>query len=190
MGGEPSSILERLARLEASQRKDYYPGELKLWPFPPDELPEHWYLPNGDLTSVDSVPGKALMSLSPAYRSHWGITIQNGMVSLPDVFDDSGDGYFFRPVNGTARAVGSRQGDAMREIEGVSANLVIRMKNESYSGPFFGELITADRGLSGNINSATNHERPGFRASQCVPVAPENRSKNVGFTPGIFLPPL
>jgi hypothetical protein len=192
--GSSSSVWTKLAELERKLAmmagETYYPGEIKLWSFPPDELPEHWYLPNGDLTSVNSEPGKALMALSPAYKSHWGVTVQNGMVSLPNVFDDSGDGLFFRAVNGTARTVGSRQGDAIREIEGVSANLVIRIKSESYSGPFFGELITAGQGLNGNVNSATNHERPGFRASQCVPTASENRPKNVGLTPGIYLPPL
>jgi hypothetical protein len=192
--GSSSSVWTKLAELEKKlammARETYYPGEIKLWPFPPDELPEHWYLPNGDLTSIDSVPGKALVALSPAYKSRWGITIQNGMVSLPDVFDDSGDGLFFRAVNGTARTVGSKQGDAIRDISGTSYMLGNVSKTAEASGPFSYTVQTASHVYTGGSNGSYNASYTNFRAGDCVPTANENRPNNVGLTPGIYLPPL
>jgi hypothetical protein len=192
--GSLSAILatvdELKKQLATMAGETYYPGEIKLWPFPPDELPEHWYLPNGDLTSIDSVPGKALVALSPAYKSRWGITIQNGMVSLPNVFDDSGNGYFFRAVDGTTRTVGSKQGDAIRNIVGKSKLRPSGEKAEQDTGPFASTVSYPNQAVNGV--SAPNYDfvLMNFDASRCVPTANENRPNNLGFTPGIYLPPI
>jgi hypothetical protein len=164
-----------------------YPGEIRLLPFPPDELPDDWYLPNGDLTSVDSGPGKVLVSMSPAYKSLWGLTVQNGQIPLPNVFDASGQGYFFRAVDGTSRVVGSKQGDAIRNIVGKSKLRPTGVKAEQDTGPFASTVDYPNQSTNGVNNSSYDWLLMDFDASRCVPTANENRPNNLGFTPGIFL---
>jgi hypothetical protein len=164
-----------------------YPGEIRLLPFPPDELPDDWYLPNGDLTSVDSGPGKVLVSMSPAYKSRWGLTVQNGQIPLPNVFDASGQGYFFRAVDGTSRTVGSKQGDAIRNIVGKSKLRPVGMKTEQDTGPFASTVNYPNQSTNGTSNASYDWLLMDFDASRFVPVANENRPTNLGFTPGIFL---
>ena len=170
----------------------YVKGEIKFWPFPPDELPFGFYLGNGDLYPENSPQGEELLALSPAYRAAWGITLANGQVNMPKFFDDEGDGYFPRAVDGVNRAVGSKQDDAIRNIKSVNDDRVIinnfetNIINNNYP-PHFVKNTNANKILQTATAAGWSIASYAFDASLCVPVASENRPKNMGLLPCVYL---
>lgn len=171
-------------------------GHIYPVPFPPDELPEHHYMPNGEGLLKESEAGRRLLAMSTAYKTAHRITENETHVFLPNVFDENGNGYFVRFVDGVARRVGARQGDGIRNITG---DFFVRGTTES---PY--NTITGSTGAFTHLAPETNitkhygfekgtaHCRNAitFDASKVVPTADENRPKNYGFTPAIYLPPL
>lgn len=162
-------------------------GHIYPVPFPPNELPDHHYVPNGEGLLKTSEAGKTLLTMSTAYKSAHGITENATYVYLPNVFDETGDGYFPRFVDGENRKVGSKQGDAIRNIIGVIDSVAHGSTKPSSAGGAFKRRYSTDRG---NATSTGATEHFDFDASRVVPTAHENRPKNYGFTPAIYLPPL
>ncbi|WP_430735173.1 phage tail protein [Halodesulfovibrio aestuarii] len=161
-------------------------GHIYPVPFPPNELPAHHYVPNGEGLLKTSEAGKTLLSMSAAYKAAHRVTENETHVFLPNVFDTNGDGYFPRFVDGVSRQVGSLQGDAMQNIVGEihtgtafedGGTGALRRAGYAMSSYWVG---TSVQGIDGFI----------FDASLIARTAHENRSKNYGFTPAIYLPSL
>lgn len=182
-------------------------GHIYLVPFPPGEMPQHHYLPNGEGLLRTSQAGKRLRSMSSAYKSAWGITENSTHVFLPNLFGSNGDGYFFRPVNGVNRKVGNKQGDAIRNITGEftatwapdnNGNNIHYPVGNSYAADYLTGAFKEGKKIAG----ATSYRMYGntgltsgacglaFDASRIVPTAHENRPVNIGMLPAIYLPPM
>ena len=165
-------------------------GHIELMPFPPDELPQHHYVPNGEGLLRTSEAGKTLRAMSAGYKAVWGITENSTHVFLPNLFGSNGDGYFFRPVNGVSRQVGNKQGDAIRDITG----WIDLIDGFEFANPATAGAITAaasPRGTNnGHNKGGWDGARVSFDASRVVPTAYENRPINIGMIPTIYLPPL
>lgn len=159
-------------------------GHVDLVPFRPDALPPDYYMLNGDGLLKTSEAGKTLLSMPSTFKSDWGVTENSTHIFLPNVFSGS-DGYFFRAVNGSSRRVGNKQGDAIREISGTIS---------SYDHTFDGATgaFRCAGGASGTPTgpSGSGYADLNFYVSRVVPTAHENRPKNIGMTPVIYLPPL
>lgn len=161
-------------------------GHIELLPFRPDALPPHHYMCNGEGVLKTSSAGERLLSMPSTYKTNWGVTENSTHVFLPNVFSGS-DGYFFRAVNGSSRRVGNKQNDAIRNITG---HMAFRA-GQVYENYASGALFASGESLSGATSAATEpREDFSFDASRVVPTAHENRPKNVGMTPTIYLPPL
>ncbi|MEZ6852785.1 phage tail protein [Halodesulfovibrio aestuarii] len=161
-------------------------GHIYPVPFPPDELPPHHQVANGEGLLKTSDAGKTLLSMSAAYKAAHRVIENETHVFMPNVFDENGDGYFPRFVDGGSRNVGSVQGDAMQNIVGEihtgtafedGGTGAIRRAGYAMSSYWVG---TSVQGIDGFI----------FDASLIVRTAHENRPKNYGFIPAIYLPPL
>lgn len=153
----------------------------------PNELPEHWYFRNGELVDKTSPAGMRLLAISATYKLRHNITETETHISLPNAFDDNGDGYFDRPVDGVNRLVGSMQGDAIRNITGRVGGAVT-----GYFGDPTGcctKYSPPDPHPYAGTGSATVS---GIKIdlSRSVPTSHENRPVNYGSTPAVFLPPL
>jgi hypothetical protein len=182
----------------------HYVGEIALYPFRVDELPDCVYFCGGDLYALDSPQGIVLNGLSANYKKDWGIKAEDGYINVPYLLDANGNGYFFRPVDGTTRLPGSKQTDAIRNIKTTAED---KTNNVGYGSPYthanyrsvttepldppFYNIVTHHNGYSLNILTGGNARTlfMGFDASLCnnVPTAPENRPVNVGMIAGISL---
>ncbi|SHI82202.1 phage tail protein [Halodesulfovibrio aestuarii] len=162
-------------------------GHIYPVPFPPDELPPHHYVPNGEGLLKTSDAGKTLLSMSAAYKAAHRVIENETHVFMPNVFDENGDGYFPRFVDGGSRSVGSTQGDAIRNITGQMLMQHGETKNDYENGALFatGESLSGATGTSTILRSGL-----GLDVSRIVPTSHENRPKNYGFIPAIYLPPL
>jgi hypothetical protein len=173
-----------------------FPGKIELFTCPPTEILEDWALCNGDLFALTSDKGIALNGLSSAMKTALGIAINGSNINVPNLFDSSGNGYFLRPVNGTTRAVGDKQGDASRNIKSPQSTKNTQIYTSTINGrnlaPFVystesgqttsGYYIAVTAGSGYNIGYA------GFDASLTgIPVATENRPINIGALPCIYL---
>lgn len=166
-------------------------GDQKLSPFRSEAF---WYLMNGDNFLLTSPQGQALNGLSADYKADWGIVVSvvNGqnVINVPNYFDAAGNGYFDRAVNGTNRRVGSRQGDAMRNITGWAG---FNVNDYAYgwwgaSGAFRISEASTHKAISSATNTATNVNFGfTFEPWLVVPTASENRPANIGKTPLIYL---
>lgn len=174
-------------------------GHIYPVPFPPNELPDHHYIANGEGLLKTSQAGKTLLSMSAAYKTAHRVTETATHVFLPNMFGENGDGYFPRFVDGVTRKVGSTQGDAIRNLSGHFNIRGVRTSNYILIEPSRHGAIKAETyftgGLSGwgtmvGCNTVNPGQRVVFDASKVVPTAHENRPKNYGFTPAIYLPPL
>ncbi|WP_290922037.1 phage tail protein [Halodesulfovibrio sp.] len=171
-------------------------GHIYGVPFPPNELPEHHYVANGEGLLKTSQAGKTLLSMSAAYKAAHRVTENATHVFLPNLFDENGDGYFSRFVNGVTRKVGSVQGDAAPNIVGsVQPNAIRTNSNSvSYSGALAStSMYKLDQYGGGHYS--LNGGTLSIDASRSSPVygresAREIRPKNYGFTPAIYLPPM
>jgi hypothetical protein len=186
-----STGAEMVCLTESAQSATNYVGDIRLWPFAGASLPEGWYLTNGDTYADASDQGIVLHGLSAAYQAAWGIESSGGYINVPDLFDSNGNGYFPRPVDGTARQVGNIQGDAIRNITGEA----------SHAGSAFGQLqrfdvpaetsgaLTAGQDTPYALAGATSDSGSRLRidVSLVVPTAEENRPVNIGMTPAIYL---
>ncbi|MEZ6853123.1 phage tail-collar fiber domain-containing protein [Halodesulfovibrio aestuarii] len=161
-------------------------GHIYPVPFLPDELPQHHYVPNGEGLLKTSGAGKTLLAMSAAYKTAHCVTENATHVFLPNVFDENGDGFFPRFVDGVNRNVGSTQRDAIQNITG-QFDKILCNDFVSASGAFhISSQVATSAELSGDGERCTFD----FDASRVVPTAHENRPKSYGFTPAIYLPPL
>jgi hypothetical protein len=186
---------------EAGVGNSLYPsivGHITLLPFRPSKLAQFgWYFANGETTLLSSDQGKVLNGFDEDYKSDWGIVISGNLISYPNWFTATGKGYFPRAVDGSSRLPGSIQDDAMREIQsppGINSNV-----NHSILGgwsltttlpveaPFYSENVALYATISNGSNLRAYLLK--FKASLAdgVLVADENRPKNVGMTPAIYL---
>lgn len=174
-------------------------GHIYPVPFPPNELPQHHYIPNGEGLLKTSPQGKRLLSMSSAYKTVHRVTENATHVFLPNVFDTNGDGFFLRFVDGVNRTVGSKQHDAAPEIEGridsspSSGGQFLSDYPVTSSGAF--SVSTATKAAITNASSTTLPSGILFKASRSNATygrdgTNEVRSKNYGFVPAIYLPPL
>jgi hypothetical protein len=170
-------------------------GTIKYVFLEPDDVPERWYIPNGDTFPVDSPQGKVLIyHFSAAIQEALGIVVINDRVNLPNVFMTNGEGYFLRPANGFDREIGSIQGDAMRNIKSGDKGVynMTWLTGSSY-GPLE-PFVRRDAGVAERTFAVANW--PGitqnimdFDASTAdgVVVADENRPHNIGVLPIMYL---
>lgn len=174
-------------------------GHIYPVPFPPDELPQHHYLPNGEGLLKTSDAGKALLSMSAAYKSAHRVTENATHVFLPNVFDAEGRGYFPRFVDGLSRLVGSIEGSASPNISGTLAlsdqtNTACRVRVIEATGAFAGRLESGGTaGYHASIQLNNVWRAATFNAGRSSSVyrdTNEVRSSNYGFVPAIYLPPL
>jgi len=163
-----------------------YLGEIRLFPFQVDQLPAYWAKCDGSYYNLDSDVGKGLLRLSDEYRAAWGIAIVGTQINVPRFFADDWRGYFIRAVDGTLRAVGSVQEDAIRNIKtGDGGGLLSRsIYPNGDMGPLGYQVTTTNAPGSGN--NATTIYNFDFDASRVVPTAEDNRPLNVGMIPAIY----
>jgi hypothetical protein len=166
---------------------DSFVGDIRPLFFRAGQLIHGWYSCNGDNYAITSPPGQALLSLPAQVRADLDIVSSGGLVNVPDLFDSNGDGYFIRGVDGTSRTVGSRQGDAIRNITGVSAGRTRHDPGMSYSGALYAAYMLVGGSFQGTNNSSYSQDCTGIDASLVVPTANENRPKNIGATYAIYL---
>ena len=195
-GGNNGDVLRRDGSSAKWEKLALVPaGHIYPVPFPPDELPQHHYVPNGEGLLKTSPQGQCLLSMSPAYKTAHRVTENATHVFLPNVFDTNGDGFFPRFVDGVSRTVGSKQGDAIRNIKGeVKAaggdDFISKYGGDKLitTGAF--DKISRQCAYAGTSHySCTSGAGFTFDTSRTVPTAHENRSKNYGFVPAIYLPP-
>lgn len=165
-----------------------YVGEIRLFPFRKNELPEGWYLCDGTKYSTSGAVGSALQGLSSTYRGDWDITQASDQINVPDLFDGS-DGYFVRPVNGSARTPGATQSDAIRNITGHlggggEAGSTLYSTNLTGGSFYLGGGTGQAHGAGGGSG---RYQIGYFDASRQVPTAAENRPINIGMLPAIYL---
>lgn len=159
-------------------------GKIDFLPFSGDELPACWYSCNGDHYPLKSPQGEVLNAFSQTFKADWGVTVADDNISLPNLFQSDGRGYFVRAANGTTQAVGLSgvQGDAIRNITGTVNFLVASISG--VANVFNWSGANSFQGFSNNV------QIPGgftFNASRVVPTAEENRPLNIGMTPAIYL---
>ena len=169
-------------------------GEFAWLACAPEEVRPGFIILNGDRYPGDSFNGQALLRLSPAFRAAWGIEVDDddGTINSPDMFDENGDGYFPRAVDGVSRAVGSKQPDVIINITGFLQSGLGRNKsltNNEQGALYFGEVRAENSTFTTITNTGFNVSWFGFDASKDtnVLIADENRPKNVGLLPCIFL---
>jgi hypothetical protein len=164
------------------------PGCMDFLPFRPGEQPFGWYFMNGDKYAQASVQGVALLALPANFRTDWSIVLSGGLVNVPNWFDSAGDGYFPRAVNGSTRKPGSVQTDAIRDIIGEIKNISIHNPTVDHTGAFYSNTTSTNSSLMGQTPfSGIDREFTVFKASRVVPTAAENRPKNRGLLPCIWL---
>ena len=172
-------------------------GEIRLLPFRVDALPPGWYFCNGDRYPSASPEATALLSLPAGFWADWGITQTVNGVNVPNLFSD-GRGLFLRSVDGTTRAVGSIEGDAIRNLTGNLGTFYksnATFDNSNGSGDATGGTALFWKNVAGTFgNTLTSGlskigNNPTLDASNQVPTASENRPLNVGMTPAIYLGP-
>ena len=172
-------------------------GDIRYWPFRAGSLPPLWYACTGDNYALTSVQGQALNGLPATFKSDWGIVVSGGtLINVPMAFSSDGFGYFVRAVDGTTRQVGTaaEQGDAMREMKGLagirafSYKSTYTVKYYPIEPPFYmKQIIHANTQSHGDGDSNADEIQLGFDASLSGPTAAENRPKNIGMTPAIYL---
>ena len=164
-------------------------GDMRLWPFRPDDLPQGWYFGNGDQYDLASPQGEALNSLNSNYKADWNIVVTGDYINLPNLFYSDGRGYFFRAVDGTSRQVGSPENDAQRRLTGNLIGLLGRSTSIAGDGVFANivRLNPTWTFTSGAPNYMQEQPVPFDSAYSGNPTGPENVSLNVGLTPAVYL---
>lgn len=160
-------------------------GSIQLLPFRRDEMPLGWYVCDGSVHELTSTQGQALNALPMGFKQDWKIIAENGFISLPKLFNDQGKGYFFRPVDGVLRAVGSAEGDAIRNITGRCGGRF--GKNDMLGALHTMAVSYNNTGPASMTSSSWIEGWMGFDSSKVVPTADENRPLNIGMLPAIFL---
>jgi hypothetical protein len=166
-----------------------YIGEIRLWPFRAEKLPPGWFIPDGSSFLLTSYKGQRLNNLDSDYKQDLGIVISGNYISMPDLFDENGNGYFIRPVNGTNRGVGSIQIDSIRNIKGTVGDFQVHsVVNPSINGPWDIHNVTYNLAFANSGNSSYRLISINFNAENAgVEVDYENRPINIGFIPGMYL---
>ena len=165
----------------------FYNGEIRLLPFSVGELPENWYFLNGDQYALTSPVGMALNSLPATFKTRWGITTTSTTISLPKLFDSSGDGYFLRAVDGSTREPGSTQTDAIRNITSNSVIIGTKFNADTPTGALSYTSLTAATSFANTSYGSCSIGSFGFNASKSVATSTENRPKNIGLLPCMYL---
>lgn len=159
-------------------------GSIQLLPFRRNETPVGWHVCDGSLYALDTLQGQALNALPMGFKQDWKIVAENGFICLPNLFDENGKGYFFRPVDGVYREVGSAEGDAIRNIEGTTYAGSYGSGGNSTGAIYSRGVQYSKIGLT----KASDYTfSMGFDASRVVPTADENRPLNIGMLPAIYL---
>ena len=169
-------------------------GEIRLLPFRAGEMPFGWYFCNGDRFHVTTAQGGALAALPNNMKADWGIGVSGDTISLPTLFDN-GEGLFLRPVDNHVRLPGNRQDDATRNITGSfsvgeQVGLVLNgaaTGTTAFYGAFKGEGFAKSYAYSAFALGPNTVGDLHFDSSRVVPTAHENRPRNIGMTPAIFL---
>ncbi|WP_430735377.1 phage tail protein [Halodesulfovibrio aestuarii] len=201
------SVMDALSLHTGNTSMHVPPGHIYPVPFPPNELPAHHYVPNGEGLLKTSEAGKTLLSMSAGYKAAHRVTENETHVFLPNVFDSRGKGYFQRFVDGVMREVGTLQASAAPEIQGQINQLVIGVDTwdveKEAVGAFSAEIMggyDVNTSLASElraIESSANDKRFNLhvKASGSSEVYGRNGiqeiiPENYGFTPVIYLPPL
>jgi hypothetical protein len=163
-------------------------GDIRPIAFRAGSLPPGWVQTNGDKVLLTSYTGKVLNSLDSNFKTDWGIAVDGNYINLPDLFDDDGNGYFPRPVDGVTRQVGSKQEDAIRNIQNNMQIQTVRSKTKGLSPPFYTSGVDGvNMGYATGGNGDHDIVWIGFNAGLAVNTAPENRPKNIGFIYAMYV---
>lgn len=144
-------------------------GKIELLPFSPEELSQFcngWHFCNGDRYALDSDVGMALNALPTDYKNRWGIAVNDGSISIPNLYHSDGRGLFLRAVNGTTRFVGSVELDAFAS------------HTHTYERPGYNAGSGGQYPLCPTTYSVSGTSAAG---------GAETRPINIGMTPAIFL---
>ena len=190
-----SPVLETISRFETIEGRlnemSGVVGEIRYLPFRPTALLSGWYFCNGDKYATTSEQGVVLAGLPTAFKSDWGIVVASSLINVPNFFDADGLGYFVRAADGETRQVGSAaaQDDAMQNITGVLGKWVPTKSTELPTGVFGINSITGAGGWFTGTSPGGVHNWAAIDidASRLVRTADENRPKNIGMTPAIYL---
>jgi hypothetical protein len=173
-------------------------GEIRWLPFRVGMQPFGWWACSGELLALASEAGQVLFNLPAEFKDDWGIVLSNNntLISMPDLYDDDGYGYFTRGVDGVTRQVGSVQGDATRNLKpslvtgtGRSPSGVVS-NNAEIMPPFFEIVKEPSRSYALTITDGANHiSYFGIDISLMgnVVVADEIRPRNIGTIPYMCL---
>lgn len=137
-------------------------------------IPAGWLECNGAAISRATY-GTLFAAIGTNYGAGDGATTFN----LPDL-----RGEFIRGADRArgvdpGRTIGSSQGDAIREISGV---LGASIGNDQATGPFAVDVLNPAKGKADSSGEYVYPTRS-FKASRVVPVAAENRPRNVALVP-------
>ena len=185
------SLKDLLDDLRARIDELRMPGEMRLLPFRPSDMPSRWYMINGAMYASSSPQGLALLSFSALFRLDWGIVERNSTVNVPLWFDtETGRGWFARAVDGVSRQIGSVEQDALQEIEGDAA-WVQAMRYRGYAdeptGAFQTTIHSANRVWNTSAEGTHDTVSFNFKAGRVARTADETRALNVGLSPCIYL---
>ena len=191
------SLKDLLDDLRARIDELRMPGEMRLLPFRPSDMPSRWYMMNGAMYASSSPQGLALLSFSALFRLDWGIVERNSTVNVPLWFDtETGRGWFARAVDGVSRQIGSVEQDAMRRIKGQSG-LRCFVYHSGYTIRYYPteppfnikEVISPNTVNHGSGSSDADEIRLEFDSQLSLPdnTADETRALNVGLSPCIYL---
>lgn len=177
------TVQEQINQIQT--KRNIVVGEFGLMPFRATDLPQGWYVRNGDKFLLSSPQGQALNNLPENYKTDWGITVTNeggsDYINVPTAFHTDGRAYFDRAVDGLSRQVGSIEEDAIRNITGKFS------LNGAHAAAMSGAFTGTGQATVNGTGSKYDFQTVTFNASGSVPTASENRVLNRGLTPVIFL---
>ena len=144
-----------------------YIGEFKYFGF--ESVPPHCLACDGSAVSRTTYP-----ELFAAIGTTWGAGDGSTTFNLPDF---TSVGAFLRSTGGNAAALGTEQGDAIRNIQGNIGFWQDRFINY-VTGVFSGMQSTSPSGIQMTQNATTEYSYASFSADTVVPTAAENRPIN------------
>jgi hypothetical protein len=158
-------------------------GKIDFFPHRIEELPYFWYFCNGTFYTLSTAQGRTLDAFTDNFKADWGIVKNNDGTSIcvPKLFYNN-RGCFVRPVNGTARQVGSIELDQLMDhSHGVS--YAGRLGWHGIAGtPGGAQYGGFTGGFSDKVGIVNGNSNVTVRVSTI-----ENLVLNVGMTPAIYL---
>ncbi|MEX0447968.1 hypothetical protein ABLA85_18080, partial [Xenorhabdus sp. SGI246] len=147
-------------------------GEIRLFPFRPNELPAGWHHCNGDKHHITSAIGRALIQLSGNYKSDFRITSSSGYINLPNFYSE-GRGLFLRPSTSPGQIVQDtyRAHAHPDVVSSIDSTRIVDYKDDVAVAWF----------------NSVDKRRPGKIRTEGMAGGTETAPVHIGMTPAIFL---